>query len=121
MFWNKKKDISEPILSFVEVVKNSPDRFKMRREWCDHYQQPLYVLLDNVTKETYKFYINWYDSSILPSEKLEWLTPDEIALLKRVLTNYFNIRAINLELLKTSRKNRMFITERNKYIKMYCK
>lgn len=118
----KKLDISEPVLSFVQTVKDNPRRFKVS---C---QKNIYTLHDNVEKLSWCATIVDYDWDIRTRSLQpvlykfpKFLTQDEISFIDKELRAIFQARAIKLIDLKGIRKERVLQKERQKLIDIYCK
>lgn len=125
-----KKDISEPVLSFVECVRKNPKRFKVS-SYYDHMSyfsltsvsgiyEPvyLYTLVDTKTKEKWCL-SRGCTMAIDFTANPEWITKDEREYLIEVLTKIFKDRVGRKAKLKKIRKDRRIRDERNRLKEIY--
>lgn len=116
--------VGEPIISFVELVKSNPKRFKSRFV-CDYGFNGQYNLTDTLTKETF-WYTKHIWSRIGDTVKYHYrgshsfVTQDEWKYIEQELQDfdtYCRNRATRLNELKLNRKNKR---ERQRLIDVYC-
>jgi hypothetical protein len=105
------KDISEPVISFVECVKNNPKRFRLTESTSTYSILSVeFRLIDLLTKEEFKVRSNitagsrWWSFDY----DLNWLTQDEEGYLIEQLQSVFESKANKLKELKTIRLNVLF-------------
>ncbi len=145
-----EKDISEPVISFVETVLTDPKRFKVEvllDDWTNGVSTKGYCLHDKIHNLHYvytyqEFYYpsiekacfidvidrtsrwwNWLDSEKLPEtvEDLSFLTKDELEYLKEKL---FPLQEEVLERAKRLEfllEYKVSRKQRNRLKKLYCK
>jgi hypothetical protein len=113
------KDISEPIISFIECVKENPRRFKLKQTFSfglNDYKTTYYVK-DKVTGIVYKVVWNGGGNQSFPISCSVYLTEDEKEVLWYLFQDYFyNQASIKGELVK-KRKMR----KRDQLKSIYCK
>lgn len=124
------KDISEPVITFAELLKNNPERFsfkwRQRRSYYDKYHTYC-ILKDKALNEVFTISIvdehrsthngNYITSTVYRVEECKFLTDDEIRYLEEALKICSKAReTIKKEKLKI-RANRA----RQKFIDIYCK
>ena len=116
------KDISEPILSFIECVKENPRRFKLKQFFSPVVgdYKTTYHVIDKVANITYK--VVWdgsrsWTGNNLPITCSVYLTADEKEVLWYLFQDYFYNQASIKGDLVGERKMR----ERNKLKSIYCK
>lgn len=115
----EKKDISEPVFSFVKIVKENPKRFKLKLD-------RLRVCYFGIHRWDFKDVISrksWYFSTHrdIPMTFPEFLTEDEKIFLLEELRPVFIKKAERYSELKEQRKQRRTNKERQKLIEIYCK
>ena len=126
--------VGEPIISFVELVKSNPKRFKMRERmriehsqlisrflisdkltkewfWCEKWESPYgYNMKRNVMVMQYKYAGN-------PS----FLTQDEWKYIELHLKRDYNaIAAARYGAIKTAKADRLSLEARQRLIDVYC-
>lgn len=122
-----KKDISEPVISFISALKANPKRFKIvwlnREEYInsiplpkESFKKAEYVLVDRVSGEKFPFSQSGYDYYSLPY----YLTGDEMALVKREVRSVFSHKVELLDKLRDQRASRGHQKERNRLKEIYC-
>lgn len=143
-----KKDISEPIVSFVETVKKDRKRFKVSSqrnsanfdEWRKIEITTNYRVEDLATKEIYTVEEleetrYWYGSPRtvtikykLTSTDVQWCTPDELEYVITELTQFYGGLALRkskrydqIQFRRTRDMNILKEKERNRLINIYCK
>lgn len=116
--------VGEPIISFVELVKSNPKRFKSRFGYdCEFNGQ--YGLTDTLTEETF-----WYTKHVFSRTRdtidynykgsHSFVTQDEWKYLEQELQDfgtYCQSRSARLNELRFDRKNKR---ERKRLIDVYC-
>lgn len=83
-----EKDISEPVLSFIEVYKANPKRFKVKKEytgvggWCCTTRYPICDLEEDKTfsLQNTRYYTCRIDDDWTTTGSTKWATQDEIQL-----------------------------------------
>lgn len=119
----KKLNISEPIYSFVECVKNDPRRFKFDSEhsgyYYDHYA---WTLIDSVAEELFEGGLGMR----LSVKGKEWITEDEARYMTEELFYKIHLRYRDLmskkdAIRKKIRARKKGAGERQKYEEIYCK
>ncbi|QCQ57930.1 hypothetical protein Barba22A_gp079 [Rheinheimera phage vB_RspM_Barba22A] len=122
--------ISEPVISFVELVKNNPDRFRLNlnnedyrgysrnNRKCYHHMDILY---DRNLKEHLPMQISFDGCNFITCIKHSYLTPDECEYIYEQLKPIFQARKDRLDLLKSKRVIRSDQRKRERDIKKYCK
>ena len=134
LFKKTPPDISEPVISFVELVKNNPDRFRLNLDNCanreyfrEHYNPyyKFYSLYDRKLNEySVLFMLEEYVPDYtyyLTMKKHSYLTPDEYEYIHKRLRSIFQAREDKLILIKSQRKVRNDQRKRERDIKKYCK
>lgn len=111
-----KKDISEPVISFVECYKNNPKRFSIKEITKDFEKDLIrrknYILKDKNTEETFIFFINYRWRVDYYCSSAKWLTEDE----KEYLYNSIcTMRRERFDKIKKYRENK----ERKRLTKIY--
>lgn len=109
-----KPNISEPVYSFVQCVKDNPERFKLEDD--KPYGLNIssgYTLHDKVLDKVYSFFIL---KDKVHVHRVYFLTWDEKCYLYKQLGNLDKIREVNLERKALNAKRR----ERNEYKALYC-
>ena len=117
--------ISEPVYSFVQTVKENPKRFRITSIWSLDYTE--YTLEDKVEilfwtadrvrwyscmdNKPYFYYLNYP----------KFLTESEVKYIFKELESVFKERASKFLKLQTIRKERAAQKERQKLIDIYCK
>lgn len=91
----QEKDISEPVLSFLEVYKANPKRFRVKKEysqegdWSYTYKYTLYDSKENKTFSVYKIHHYGYcqptDWTTITNTK--WATQEEIQLVYHTISD----------------------------------
>jgi hypothetical protein len=113
------KDISEPVLSFIECVKENPRRFKLKQFFglvIGDYRTT-YCVTDKVADITYKVVWDGRGSGSFPITCSVYLTQDEKEVLWYLFQNYFyNQASIKGELIRKRK-----VRERDKLKSVYCK
>lgn len=124
-----EKDISEPVLSFVECVRKNPKRFKVNSYYEQFYlsvssmggeYRPtyLYTLVDTKTKEKWCLSRGLTMASDFTANP-EWITNDERNYLIESLTKIFKDREGRKSKLEKIRKDRRIRDERNRLKEIY--
>lgn len=129
--YNPLFGVSEPIISFVETVRNNPKRFRIREEIYTYNRGACFhVFKDKYTKEALEFSIedHWYrtcgsDFSVsrqhkyiltFPSNRLSWISHIEkqylVKEIKNILTEEYE-----------RKRERVQSRQRKHYMKIYCK
>lgn len=114
-------NIGEPVLSFIECVRNNRRRFSFKTEtYCRTH---IITLVDKQTGEEWssKSYISFESSGIRLDPKLDWLTGRERRYLINELSKIGKERARQLSDVKAIRKNRQMSKERDRLKGVYCK
>ena len=119
----KQKNISEPVLSFIECVRKTPQRFDVSGFSYDSCRRERYTyyVRDKVTGEKWSIsnelsidcYTHFSDTS--------WLTYDEIQYLITEITAIYKAREGRKMRLEKIRKDRKDAQERKRLISIYCK
>ena len=116
----KKLDISEPVISFVETYKNNPKRFKLVvnvREIRDDVFKQECILIDKITSNCFYYELDYwldYPQGVGKVVGIEFLTYDEIEFIVKNITTIYNKRLQDIRIYKKTK-------QRNRYIKDYCK
>jgi hypothetical protein len=136
LFKKTPPDISEPVISFVELVKNNPDRFRLNldskasKEYLrDNYKwgYNLYILLDKQFKQqnvlgVLDINLCSFDAPrFISDESVSYLTGDEREYIYEQLKPIFQARGDKLRLIRSQRKARDDQRKRERDIKKYCK
>jgi hypothetical protein len=111
------KDISEPVISFVECVKNNPRRFRLKVEYSVSHWAGWYLITDKVENITWKVKVI---SSGYGKDKYScdtYFTPDEKELLRGVFTDYFG----NQAKMKRDLRLKRGMAKRDRLKSIYCK
>lgn len=122
-----KKDISEPVISFINTLQANPKRFKIvwlnREEYLNSipipnglFKRADYVLIDRVSGERFPFSQSGHDCYSLP----DYLTYDEKDLVKREVRYVFSQKVKLLSKLQDQRASRGHQKERNRLKEVYC-
>ena len=121
------KDISEPVISFVECVRNNTRRFKLTEVAAKTQQQrytflKMYTLKDRFSGEVFTaFQETDYRYDETNWEFPTFVTKDEGDFLAEQLPIIFSGKLKNLVSLKTLRKERKTRVERDRLKSIYCK
>ena len=115
----KVLDISEPVISIVKVIEEAPlNRFTIkvvRFAYEDLSIYTTYEIRDKVNQHSWIF--RGIFSLTSPEFKdVEYLTPDEIELLYKKFSDYFNKRILRKKELEKKRLMR----KREELTKLYC-
>lgn len=112
-----KKDISEPVISFIKTVKDNPRRFKIvglnRQELIDRHSGERFAfitrheLVNGSLREVYE-----------PTQG--YLTDDEKEILSEEISEVFYIKRVKLRRLIRERANRIHQKERDRLKEIYC-
>lgn len=112
-------NISEPIFSFVECVRNNPKRFTViNGEIVQGSRVAKKTLLDKKTGQRFE-YAAYYSFEIRYTYP-KYLTKDEFEYIKDEVTSIFTARRDRLNELKEIRKQRANKLERQKLMDIYC-
>lgn len=134
-----EKDISEPVLSFVECVQENPKRFVVREDFkyfglkfsnnldirSTKPEMYVFCLEDKVTKEMWTLSegveLNFYNGfkENKHTYNPEWLTDDEKEYLITSIKPIFHNRRDRKEKLQELRKQRRIRDERNRLKEIY--
>jgi hypothetical protein len=119
-------DISEPVISFCNCIKEDFRRFKIEssNNYNAHPSYEMYTLTDRLTGESwwYKTFIPMSHCSTLWSEiSCPFLTEDEKKFIVQTICQIFSKRASKLYSLKEKRRQRAIDKERQRLIGVYCK
>ena len=120
------KDISEPVISFVECVRNNPRRFKYAvfpvEDQGRYTCLEMYTLKDRVSGEIFTARRNrMYRYGETPWTFPAFVTKDEGDFLAEQLHIIFSGKKERLVRLKTLRKERTARVERDRLKSIYCK
>lgn len=123
------KDISEPVISFVECVRNNPRRFKLTEaesqqttQWHQYTRLRVYTLKDKFSGEVFTaFRETDYRYGEANWEFPTFVTKDGGDFLAEQLPIIFSGKLKNLVRLKTLRKERKVRVERDRLKSIYCK
>lgn len=129
----RKPDISEPVISFVETFKANPKRFKVKYINSEHRMSGFYPyhLIDEQAKLTWFFrirddsyttidYYARYTQTRLCSYP-DFLTDEEAHFIFNQLKTYFYDKSVRLKRLRKQRKDRLLNKQREALKKVYCK
>lgn len=124
---NAPKNISEPIISFVECFKANPKRFTLKYHW--HRYGNIYKLLDKITKQEWEFYSSAFTYGDIPQEDKyktysgypDFLSECEKDYLYTHISAAFLARKARFDTIKQERKERQNMSERKRLISIYCK
>lgn len=130
----RKPNISEPVISFVETFKANPKRFKVKYINSEFRMSGFYPyhLIDTEAKLSWFFRIrndSYTDLSLCMgynhSPRLtcypSFLTSDEADFIYNSLRGYFYSKSRRLGELRDKRKNRRLSNQREALKKVYCK
>jgi hypothetical protein len=127
-------DISEPVLSFVNCVKQNPKRFvldyKEPTEQCVegddgckaviiHWRAETRIFKDLLTGEQWQYRIN-YSAKGNSIYGCEFLTGDEKKYILKELGDFYHKRWSRLSELRRIRRNRKNVIERDRLKGIYC-
>lgn len=124
------KDISEPVVSFIECMKENPKRFKYKKEMSLSIvgNTVYHTLCDFATKQEWTLYVQYYSymQSVSHPHKTcfgwpEFLTEDEKEYLYDKISGILNERHDRKLTLKKQRKERDANKERQRLMTVYCK
>lgn len=124
--------VGEPIISFVELVKSNPKRFKMRERMRIEHRQLIsrFLILDKLTKEWF-----WYEKSESGYSCLKgvmtmyyrytgnpnFLTQDEWKYIELHLKGDYNdFAATRYSVIKRAKADRLALEARQRLIDVYC-
>lgn len=115
-----EKNISEPILSFIEVYKSNPKRFKVKKEytqegsWSYTLKYTLYDTKENKTFSVCRthYYTSCSEFDWTPMANTKWATQDEI---QAVYGAIFNERCARYKTIQDSRAK----AQRERLTKLY--
>lgn len=117
-----KKDISEPVISFVNFLKENPENFLLKRqEWeyvyCGFIKK--FKLIDKVNRKTYTYSITTDNlhASWLSTRSVNFLTDDE----REYLLEAHKWGMEYLEAKEEVKRKALALAEREEYKKIYCK
>lgn len=113
----KPKDISEPVISFVECVRNNPRRFRLQVKYNTSSWAKWYLITDKVENITWKVKVN---SSVYGKNEYScdtYFTKDEKDLLREVFTEYFE----NQAKMKRELRLKRGMIRRDRLKSIYCK
>lgn len=130
----RKPNISEPVISFVETFKANPKRFKVKYINSEFRMAGFYSyhLMDTEAKLSWFFrikndsyndlslYMGYHHSPRLTSYP-SFLTSDEADFIYSSLRGYFYSKSRKLAELRDQRKNRRLNNQREALKKVYCK
>lgn len=120
------KNVSEPILSFVQCVKDNPKRFRIFQKYvCEEYSYEKasdfkIFVIDKLHKKTYTtqlyYYYGWRNNKNCHMENcsLSWVNESELKYIYEELEPLFS--SIN-----NARKEKVEAWKRKKYMEIYCK
>lgn len=111
---NDKKDISEPVISFIKVFEKTPRRFKISVGFGSH------ILTDKVTGRMFCHGYNHcsiscrktfrksviFEGEVVHGEDLDWLSEDEKIYLEDYFKEYLTKRKVKLKKIKDTRKRK---------------
>ena len=121
------KDVSEPVVSFVECVKGNPKRFKLKLTYDGN---SIYELTDTVTKQSWRLRESSLSFSLKYSSKdparnyYGWppfLTEDEKEHFLEHLKPHFEERSSRYVKIREERNQRASNKERQRLMTVYCK
>lgn len=118
----RKRDIGEPVISFVECVKSNPKRFSFER--IDNVRMSCrrkYMITDKQTGEEWRVTTDYRMNRKLVCKELQWLTDDEANYLDTEIYDFFNKRCQRFIEIRNIRFERTQITERKRLMGVYCK
>lgn len=116
----KVLDISEPVISLVRVIEEAPlKRFTIKVVWVAYEDLSIYTTYE--IKDRFNQY-SWIFRGKLslssPEFKgVEYLTPDEIQILHKKFSDYFNKRILR----KKELENKRLMRKREELTRLYCK
>lgn len=114
-----KKDIGEPVISFVKCVINNHTRFNFRGIGSVGQRKSITVT-DKKTGEKWYITIDYRTSDMMHCEALNWLTSDEKLYLVRNISHFMSDRCTRLQKIKSQRKQRKTKNERQRLMEIYC-
>lgn len=117
-----KKDISEPVISFVKFLKENPENFLLKRQGIKSMGDVIlseFKLIDKVNRKTYTYSLTSIvgGSLYLSTGSVNFLTEDEDNYLLEA--HRWGMKYIETKE-EVKRKARAF-AEREEYKKIYCK
>lgn len=117
-----KKDISEPVISFVKFLKENPENFLLKRERIEYkgyYSIEVFKLIDKINRKTYTYFVTTDTnySAWLSTRSINFLTEDEDNYLLEA--HRWGMKYIEAKE-EVKRKAKAF-AEREEYKKIYCK
>lgn len=117
-----KKDISEPVTSFVKFLKENPENFLLKRqEWeygyCGFIKK--FKLIDKVNRKTYTYFITTdsLHATWLSTRSVNFLTDDE----REYLLEVHKWGMEYIEAKEEVKRKARDLAEREEYKKIYCK
>ena len=117
-----KPDIGEPVLSFVQCVKENPRRFIFERlNTFRMASRQNYMVKDKQTGEEWRVATDHRMSRKLSCKELQWLTDDEAYYLVTEIYDFFNKRRQRFIEIRNIRFERIQVTERQRLMGVYCK
>lgn len=114
---NELEGISEPVISFVECVKNNPKRFGLKVEYkfIDNYiNEIVYTVNDRVTKEKFKLVVTSKTYDCTRHCEHNFMNEKECSYVYRELYFHFDAK-------KERIVNRKKDKERQRLMSIYCK
>ncbi len=121
------KDISEPVISFVQCVKDNPKRFKLKDFYENtgsaYFSSRKFILKDRATGEVFEV------SLVCSGRRDYWrfgklhatITEDELDYIKEELTPVFEAKQEKLYQIQRLRAQRVGSRERQRLMAIYCK
>lgn len=116
-----KKDISEPVFSFVKTFLENPKRFRLIKTYAFTQLYPFtnFTLVDKLLNESFVA-TRSHDFKGVSWSFSDYITKDEEEHILTVMKEYFNNRGIKLNKLKELRKERVSLKERQRVKNLYC-
>lgn len=118
----RKRDIGEPVISFVQCVKSNPKRFNFER--IDNVRMSCrrkYMITDKQTGEQWWVTTDYRMNRKLVCKELQWLTDDEANYLDTEIYDFFNKRCQRFVEIRKIRFERTQVNERKRLMGVYCK
>jgi hypothetical protein len=109
-----EKDISEPVLSFIELYKKNHRRFKISADPFGTAYVDLWTLYDRLNGKTFTALVGWgyCNNYYKGSKNAEWITEDELVYIFDEIRSFSDSR-------KTRIHNKKNIRVRERLTKLY--
>lgn len=121
-FYEIKKDIGEPVYSFVNCFTKNHRRFKIERLKIGgtySYHRSSFQFIDKQTNEKWLVCIDHRTTRKLACNKLEWLTDDECIFIHTEILDFISNRVKRLHEIRNIRHQRKQKLERERLMEIY--